>query len=77
MESGSAISPWAFVRNPKWTAKTFAQGLGCPSADTEAMVKCLQAKPMEDIVDQQIEMVLPKYFKKDYMWMHNIFFPGP
>ena len=63
MESGAAISPWAFVRYPKKTAKAFAESIGCPSTDTKAMVECLRAKPVEDIVEQQIEMVISKFLK--------------
>jgi len=50
-ESGSALSPWAFDKEPEKHAKEIASVMDCPSDDLSAMINCLKnEKSAADIV---------------------------
>ena len=52
-QSGTAFSPWAEVRDTEGNRKKafqLGQNLGCESADSPALLSCLQTKDAEDIL---------------------------
>lgn len=59
-QSGTAISPWAFVREPIHQAKRFAEKVNCTHATKDELLKCLKEKKAEELLPsetgQQIEV---------------------
>ncbi|XP_014278513.1 esterase FE4 [Halyomorpha halys] len=49
--SGASLNHWAIVKNPQSKALVVANELGCPTNETKFMVKCLQRRPAEHIID--------------------------
>lgn len=56
-QSGSALCPWGMMKRPKWRAQLQAVLVGCPSAPSQELVKCLQTKDAYDIIE-----TFPKHF---------------
>jgi len=66
-QSGTALSPWAVVRDPSRWAVEVAAGVNCPTVDNAAMLACLREADPVDInmavllldLDREILMDLP------------------
>lgn len=50
-ESGSIPAQWTVSYEPLKPAQRLAQSLGCPIDSTKLLVKCLQNKPVDKIVN--------------------------
>jgi len=59
--SGSALSPWALVRNGVERTQKLAEYLGCPTTDTKTLAKCLRRRPARQIVAQVRNLFQWKY----------------
>lgn len=64
-QSGTALSPWALVKNPRGQAFDLGKKLGCPVDSSKMMVECLKDLPAEDILlSQNIDLVrFESYFR--------------
>nr|XP_039258561.1 uncharacterized protein LOC120335133 isoform X1 [Styela clava] len=49
-ESGVVPAQWSFVRNPLYWARKLSERVGCPTENNQLLVKCLQNKPLNDVV---------------------------
>ncbi|TRY73092.1 hypothetical protein TCAL_02196 [Tigriopus californicus] len=56
-QSGSAISPWAFDREPNFHAKNIAAKLNCKSQNHTEIVECLRTRNATDITMKHMEYV--------------------
>ncbi|CAG7720240.1 unnamed protein product [Allacma fusca] len=52
-QSGTALCPWAFIRNPGKVVNNLAGKLNCPTKTTKEIVDCLTTKSGKDIIEQQ------------------------
>jgi len=48
-QSGSALSSWAFDKNPEFHARNIAEKTGCTDENVEELVSCLKMLPVETI----------------------------
>lgn len=51
IQSGAATCPWTIHENQSSNAAAVAELLGCPIAPPEQLVRCLQEKPIEQVVN--------------------------
>ncbi|KAJ0182978.1 hypothetical protein K1T71_000954 [Dendrolimus kikuchii] len=51
IQSGTALTPWAFQKNPIENAKTLAKALGCDSEDVDDILDFLRATSAKEIVE--------------------------
>lgn len=56
-QSGSAISPWAFDREPNFHAKNIAAKLDCKAEDHSEIVRCLRKESATNITMKHMEYV--------------------
>eukprot|EP00095_Tigriopus_kingsejongensis_P005622 maker-scaffold335_size202896-snap-gene-1.19 protein:Tk05622 transcript:maker-scaffold335_size202896-snap-gene-1.19-mRNA-1 annotation:"hypothetical protein DAPPUDRAFT_240263" len=56
-QSGSAISPWAFDRDPNFHAKNIAAKMDCDNEDHSQIVACLRTKSAQEIMSKHREYV--------------------
>lgn len=48
LHSGSALSPWALVRNPEKYAQEVAKAVNCPTNSMSQLSDCLRERPLDD-----------------------------
>ncbi|XP_014273015.1 esterase FE4 [Halyomorpha halys] len=64
--SGSSLNPWTIAENSREKAFFVARSLGCPTGDSQSLIKCLRNRPAEHIVGMT----------RHYMpWLYNPFSP--
>ncbi|XP_077968891.1 uncharacterized protein LOC120335102 [Styela clava] len=49
-QSGVVPAQWTLIRNPLYYARKLSEILGCPTDNNQLLVKCLQNKPLTDVV---------------------------
>lgn len=59
-QSGTAFNPFAV--HPPWRARsqaeTIAEWFGCPTANSEAMIRCLKTVELTSLVSSQIHLIV-------------------
>ncbi|XP_075234816.1 venom carboxylesterase-6-like [Lycorma delicatula] len=67
--SGAVLNPWALAEDVPLKTKIIATRLGCPTSDSNIMIKCLNRRPAEQIASQ-----VPLFLG----WLYSPFTPfGP
>lgn len=61
--SGTALCPWALVRDGPQKTRQLASFLGCPTSDSRTIVKCLRRRPARKIVEQVKNFHVNKFIR--------------
>jgi hypothetical protein len=56
--SGTALCPWAFVRNPNKVAVRLGRFLNCNETSSYELLQCLKNKGAKDVVSTQEKLTV-------------------
>jgi hypothetical protein len=55
--SGSILRPWAITKNPAGGTRLLAAGLACPTETSTAMMDCLKAQSVDQLLNASQDML--------------------
>lgn len=58
MQSGSAYCHWSYTENVAQKTKTVAEMLGCPTSNSQDIIKCLRSRPGKTIAETVFQFMV-------------------